>query len=286
MKRVIFRVGLAIPSIVAAGWFAHGPGSETTEPREMQATSARRTSPTSSPAGGFAAGFHAVTSDRDGVRRDAGLAEIAGRWIDRNPHEALDFARRLPTGEIRATFLRQLLVAWAGKDAASALSWSDQLKDESEHRHARSTICIELAKKDPRRALELAIGHGADEASDGLLENLTMQWADRETTATMEWVRSQPSAEWKERLVARVAYVLAKTDPCAAACRVAEDMTPGAEQNEAVISVVHQWALLDPEAAARWVGELPPGALQERAKNELAGIRAIANAQLGVETGL
>lgn len=276
MKRVIFRAGLAVPAIAAAVWFAHSPGSDTVEP-ERQTTSARRASPHSSPAGDFITGFHAASHDKDGVRRDAGLAEIAGRWIDRNPHEALEFARRLPPGEVRNTFLRQLLVAWAGKDTASALSWSDQLENDSEHRYARSTICTELAKEDPRQALELAIGHGADEASDGLLENLAMQWADRETTSAMEWVRSQPSVEWKERLVARVAYVLAKTDPCAAACRVAEDMTPGTAQNEAVISVVHQWAQIDPEAAARWVDELPSGALQERALSELAGIRAIAS---------
>lgn len=280
MKRVFFKIGLAIPAIAAAAWFTHSHGPETEALREKRATSTRRESAHASPAGDFITGFQATAGGKDSVRRDAGLAEIAGRWVGRNPREALEFARRLPAGEVRETFLRQLLVAWAEKDANSALSWSDQLENDAERRRVRATICTGFAKENPRQALEMAIGHGADEGiGDGLLENLTMQWADREPAPALEWVRSQPSAEWKERLVARVAYVLTRTDPRAAACRVAEDMEPGPAQNEAVISVVHQWAQLDAEAADRWVGELPPGALQERALSELAGIRTIASAR-------
>jgi hypothetical protein len=275
MKRHFFiKAGLAIPALVAAVWFAHDFRSITMAPRERQPTSARPASPPPSPAGDFITGFHATASGKDCVRRDAGLAEIAGRWVGKNPREALEFARRLPAGEVRETFLRQLLVAWAEKDADAALSWSDQLENDAERLRSQATVCTELAKEKPRQALELAIGHGADEGiGDGLLENLTMQWADREPAPALEWVRQQPTGEWRDRLMARVVFVLAKSEPFNAACHVAEEMEPGPMQNEAIISVLHQWAMSDFPAARDWAETLPTGVLRERAMNELTGLR-------------
>jgi hypothetical protein len=275
MKRVVFKIGLVIPAIVVILWFTHGHGPETREPHG-QSISTNRASPHVSPAGDLLTGFHAIASDTDCVRRDAGLAEIAVRWVGRNACEALDFARQLPAGELRDTFLRQLLVAWAGKDVEAALSWSDQLENESEHKHARSVVCIAFSEISGNcdHALELAIQHGADEGGDGLLENLAMQWAARETKAALEWVRQQPAGEWRDRLMARVAFVLAKSDPFNAACHVAEEMEPGPMQNEAIISVLHQWAMSDFTAASDWAGTLPTGVLRERAMNELTGLRS------------
>jgi hypothetical protein len=275
MKRAVFKIGLAIPAIVVIVWFTHGHKPQTSGPQE-QSVSSNRTSPHVSAASGFLTGFHAIASDTDGVRRDAGLAELAGRWVGKDPGEALDFARQLPAGEVRDTFIRQLLVAWAGENVEAALSWSDQLENESEHKHVRSVICIAFAEISGKcdQALELAIQHGAEEGGDGLLENLAMQWAARETKAPLEWVRQQPAGEWRDRLMARVAFVLAKSDPFNAACHVAEEMEPGPMQHEAVISVLHQWAKTDFAAASDWAGNLPTGPLQERAMNELTGSRS------------
>jgi hypothetical protein len=61
---------------------------------------------------------------------------------------------------------------------------------------------------------------------------------------------SNPPAKWNDRLMARVAFVLAKSDPFNAACHVAEEMEPGPMQNEAIISVLHQWTLSDFTAAS------------------------------------
>lgn len=276
MKRVVFKIGLAIPAIIMIVWFTHAQRPETSEPQEMQSTTASRASPHASPAGDFPTGFHAIARGEDRIRRDAGLAELAARWMGKNPLEALDFARQLPAGEVRETFLRQLLVTWAGKDIKAALSWSDQLENDSERKDARSILCVAFSEisGNSDQALELAIQHGAEEGGDGLLENLTMQWAARETPAALEWARHQPAGEWRDRLMARVVFVLAKSDPFNAACHVAEEMEPGPMQNEAIISVLHQWAMSDFTAASDWAGTLPTGMLHDRAMNELAGLRS------------
>jgi hypothetical protein len=216
--------------------------------------------------------FSGIVGETDCVRRDARLLALAGRWIDASPEDALGFAFGLPPGEVRDTFLRQLCVGWARKDAEEALAWSDRLDHAADRRRVRETICHAVAESDPRLALGLALRHGTDgDGSDGLLENLSMQWADREPAAALDWVRTQPGGEWHDRLMARVAFVLSKSDPYSAACRVAEEMEPGPAQTEAILSVLHRWTAVDPRAAADWVRDFPPGSLRDRALGELAG---------------
>ena len=218
----------------------------------------------------FSTRFHKTASEKDSIKRDAELLIIAGNWINANPEEALEFAHRMPSGEIRDTFLRQLLVAWAERDAAAAMAWTERLAETSERKADLATISTALATSDPRSALELAIQHGADEdETGGLLENLTMQWAERETSTALKWVSTQPNGEWHDRLIARVAFVLSKSDPRSAALHVTEEMEPGPIQDEAVISILHQWTMIDSESAARWVEGFTAGALRDRALGEL-----------------
>ncbi|MEO5715137.1 MAG: hypothetical protein ABIT37_16785 [Luteolibacter sp.] len=219
-------------------------------------------------------GFSAIAGETDSVRRDARLLALAGRWIDASPEDALDFAFGLPPGEVRETFLRQLCVAWARKDAEKALAWSDRLDDAADRRRVRSTVCIAVAESDPHLAVGLALRHGSEgDDSGGLLENLSAQWADREPAAALDWVRTHPDGEWHDRLLARVAFVLSKSDPHAAACHVAKDMEPGTLQDEAVISILHQWIMKDPQAAASWAAAFPEGDLRSRAMSEIVSQR-------------
>ena len=57
-----------------------------------------------------------------------------------------------------------------------------------------------------------------------------------------------------------------------AARLVVEQIPAGPKQTEAVISVVHQWALQDLAGALAWVNRFPGGILKERAAHELAGV--------------
>lgn len=200
------------------------------------------------------------------------MRELAMRWIKENPENALEFSNEQPPAAVNSLFRRHLLVAWAESDAPAALEWSDQRPGEPDRRATRETICIAVAQTDPRHALELAVGHDADQEESGsLLENLAMQWAEVDLESALAWVNEQPPGEWRDRLTARVAFVLAKSDPYTAACKVAEDMESGPEQTEAIISLLHQWAKLDRERAAAWIADFSSGQLHERALAELQG---------------
>jgi hypothetical protein len=66
-----------------------------------------------------------------------------------------------------------------------------------------------------------------------------------------------------------VALVWSKSDPAEAARLILDQIPAGDHQNEAVISVVYQWALQDKKEARAWVQLFPEGALRQRALNEI-----------------
>jgi len=135
--------------------------------------------------------------------------------------------------------------------------------------------CLQLAERDPRAAVILAINTLAYETQPGLLENLTAQWATHDLQASHDWVLQQEPGEWRDGLMERVAFIGSQSNPVAAARIVTQEMTPGQIQTETAISVLHQWALRDVNAAAAWAATFPEGPLRQRAMNDIEGIRKV-----------
>jgi hypothetical protein len=72
----------------------------------------------------------------------------------------------LETGSERDSRIRDLLSAWATQDAEAALRWVSALENAAARCSTRSTVCFALAEINPRRAVVLALDHGADEEDD------------------------------------------------------------------------------------------------------------------------
>jgi len=133
--------------------------------------------------------------------------------------------------------------------------------------------CLQLAERDPREGVILALNTYASDTHPGLLENLVGQWATQDLQASHEWVLQQAPGESRDVLMERVAFVCSQSDPVTAARIVTDEMTPGQWQTEAAIAVLHQWALRDLNAAAAWASAFPDGPLRQRAINEIEGLR-------------
>lgn len=140
-------------------------------------------------------------------------------------------------------------------------------QDTLEHR------CLQLAEHDPRAAVILAINNFNTDPQPVLLENLVGQWATRDLQASYEWVQEQQPGEFRDGLLERIAFVGSQSDPVSAAQIVIEEMTPGPQQNEAAISVLHQWAQIDLNAAAAWAAKFGGGDFRKRAMAEVEGMR-------------
>ena len=165
--------------------------------------------------------------------------------------------------------LMSRLRAWAAKDPGGALAYALKMPAGYERNDALQAVCLGLAEKDPTDALELAQTLQQPEA---LMENLVQQWAASDLPSALVWVHNQPASDERDQFYQRVAFVLSQNDPADAAGLVMEQIPPGPAQDEAAMTVLHQWGIQNLRAAALWVQTFPAGPLQERAVNELEGI--------------
>jgi hypothetical protein len=191
-------------------------------------------------------------------------------WVIRDAPAAARFVVALDSQHpLREDVMRCLVKFWALHNAPAVLAWASQLPDPSERKFALSQACLQMSESDPPGAIQEAIKYRLHEADDGLLENLTAQWATEDLSAACDWVTRQPAGELRDRLMLHVALVWSKSDPAEAARLVLNQIPAGDNQNEAIISVVYQWALQDKEEAKAWVELFPEGVLRQRALNEI-----------------
>lgn len=113
-----------------------------------------------------------------------------------------------------------------------------------------------------------------EELNRATVENLTQRWAELHFDAAKTWVTAQSPGPIRDQLIQRLAFVQAKTSPAEAARLAVEQIPPGPMQAEAVLAVLHQWALKDSPAALNWVERFPESSLKEAALSELNGVAA------------
>ena len=169
---------------------------------------------------------------------------------------------------------------WARNFPAEALAWLRNAPDGTQRVAIAEIVCPQLAQTNPAAAVALAencLGGGTNGVAQNLLDNLAQVWAGQDGQAASAWAMAKPPGEQRDHLFGRIAFVQSQTNPEEAARLVVEQMSPGAAQTEAVISVMHQWALRDANAAMAWAKAFPPGDLRERAINEVKNVSAYSS---------
>ena len=206
-------------------------------------------------------------------RFQTSLAEL----VRIHPEAAARFAESLAAGEMREEALRRVAQSWTAQDPASAEGWAAQLSDPAERVSTLSDACFQIAQTNPAQALFKAEQYGLGAATGAVLENLVQQWAGQDFYSAANWAEQQPAGGQRDEMLSRLAFVQAATAPAEAVQMVVDQIPPGPIQTEAAISVLHQWAMRDPDGARAWANLFPPGPVRDRANNELDNIAADQN---------
>jgi hypothetical protein len=166
---------------------------------------------------------------------------------------------------------------WAARDFRAALASVAQLPEGTERNDAVRAVCEGLAQTDPARAVEVA---QTLQQPGAVVDNLVQQWAGSDVSGALAWVTEQPAGDQRDDAFQRVTFVLSQKDPTDAAAVVQDQMTPGPAQDEAIMTLINQWANQDLASAAKWVQNYSfrSPELQERAMKELEGIEQYKNA--------
>jgi hypothetical protein len=184
---------------------------------------------------------------------------------------AIPVAEQKMAGEAKYTALRELS-ALAARDPAKALATALKFPAGDERNEALTAVCSGMAESDPAAAVKLTQELQLDKQHGEQMGNLVQQWAGNDLVASLAWLENQPDGRQRDEWTTRVAYVMSRNDPSDAAELVMSGIPPGPAQDEAVMTVLHQWAKQNFVAAANWARGTINGPLQERALNELKGM--------------
>ena len=220
--------------------------------------------------------FRQAIASGDPAQLDSALAEILPAWVALDPEAAANFARRLQSGPLRERILRKTVELWGVANTDAAMAWVVGGNERSGPETLLTVICLKVAETDPERAFLAAADYRFLErnpATGAALGDLLRQWAEKDAPAALQWTLLQPAGEARERFLGRVVVAQARTAPTESMALVLRELSPGAFQEEAVMAVLHQWALRDRTAARNWVSQLDStDPLRIRARNELDGI--------------
>jgi hypothetical protein len=188
------------------------------------------------------------------------------RWLSKRQQPAQSMAAIIPEPPGDPDEVRE----WARQNPEASLAWVTNAPAGEKRDAVAEIACAQIAQSNPAEAVSLAERYSG--GSSNLLENLVQQWADQNEPAATEYAMSKPPGEERDRLLSRVAFTRSKENPAEAAKLVAEWISPGQVQNEAAISVLHQWALRDGNAALAWAQLFPEDSLRDRALKEVWNI--------------
>ena len=222
--------------------------------------------------------IHAAMAGHDEVEWRSMFEKRLPALIDLDPGAAAALLARIEPGPFRDEYLLRLAQLWAARDPKAALEWASTLEDQSERMSTLQNVCLELAQSSPEAAIQTIESLELTDCQTSL-ENMVQLWAGKDVSAATAWALARPEGEQRDSLVARVAYVTAEHNPVEAAKLVVNNIASGESQIEATISILHRWAAQDWNAARQWVDIFPDGPLRQRAYNELAGVKAYADAQ-------
>jgi hypothetical protein len=214
----------------------------------------------------FERAFQAASEDELDLVAATRLPDI----VRRDPRKAARFAELQPASPRRYLLIRHLARFWGERDSQGALAWAEALPDSQESGLATRAVCLAISHTDPAAAVRSCAEIAAEGDAD--FQGIFQAWAHADASSAGEWLAAQPANARLEKLRQRYVHVIAMTDPLDALRLAQEGISIPADRDEAVLSILHQWALRQPQAARDWATNRAPAHLEARALAELEGI--------------
>ncbi len=259
-----------IPCLAAAAWwFSFSGEKEATTPGSTPLPGKSRRE-AARPRGAEAVAA-ALRSDRSEERQLA-LDTLLPDLMARDMVAAAELAAELPGWAGREQALLRVSDVWGASDPGEAAAWAAGLGTPEERRFCLAAICRQAARTDPALAIGYALD-SVDGEDPALLEHLAATYIASEGPGTRKeaavWIRATWNNEDRDRFWAAGVRMMAENAPEKAANLAVEHISPGPVQDEAVISILHQWSRHDRAAAAAWVALFPEGEFRTRAEKEI-----------------
>ncbi len=225
-------------------------------------------SPTDLPAPDLGSQITAALRSGSAAERDRAMQQLLPQLVRADPAAAGHLALAWEQGAVRDELLERTIRLWSETDIGGTLTWLTSLLDQADRDLAALSATTQVSRTDPASALELAqiLRIGLD---DGRFERMAQLWAEEYPEAAVDWATAQPTGVLRDKLLTRIVHVRAQQDPVEAARLASVQFAPGANRDNAILTVVRHWAVRDQAAATLWAGSFDSGSLRDRAFSEI-----------------
>ncbi len=168
------------------------------------------------------------------ARRSA-MKEVAKVWVDRDPEEALNFAKTLggvPQGEL----VEEVSKIWAKRDLDAAVAFASAMVDDA-------TLLAHMSAP------------------------LVAEWAKIEPEDALLWSQEHLPAPARAQAIGRIVGYVVDED-LQAGIALVDGLRPGGAKNQAVVRILEKWvtqASIDVGAIGEWLSGLDDQAMLRRA---------------------
>lgn len=200
-----------------------------------------------------------------GLLASMGLDQLDGdiahllfdRWAMSHPQAAMAWAQARHDPRMSLHFMRLAALRWTATNLLEAVGWVHSLADGSVRVEMISTVGHEVVRIDPIEALRLASELPEGDSKAEIMSRAAGEWAVSDLAGSVEWALRIEEGKLRQQILERIVIVVAAQDLQAAANLTLQHMAQGPEQDRALVSIVQQWAQVDPVVASSWVSQFP-----------------------------
>ena len=146
-----------------------------------------------------------------------------------------------------------------------------KIESPAARERALADLAWNAVETDPKLACEAFLQLPAESTEKiRLIQHYAMRLAEQSPDEALAWAATVGSEREVSAAIAKIALVLADTDPRRAANLLSETGVASREFDVEVVQVLQRWAAQSPPDAAAWTIMFPPGAARE------AGIQVIS----------
>jgi len=219
--------------------------------------------------------LRAILREPDREERHMAATRLVRGLPARRTVAAIRFLQEIPGGPARDQLWGRFLEAWAEQDGRSAIALATAIPDLRERQLATQEVLRGWSKRQPSEAWNWAVEHGgttrrAERWLEIILSNLGA--ANRETAFAL--IGRLPDRGFQARMALVVMDQILQVEAPREALKWLGE-APAAGKPEVAAYVAEAWAMLEPEAAARWLRESFPREIEGLAR--VVGEWAYAN---------
>jgi hypothetical protein len=206
--------------------------------------------------------------------KTAAARQLFDHWATANPGAAAVWAQSQADPETCQSFMNVAAMRWAVTDLSKAAAWARNLPEGNSRTEIMAAVGSEAVRSNPLEAMRLGIEMPAGTAQADLICRASAEWAVTDRDSAMEWAEQIEDKDLRQRVTEQIVVASADQDPVKVATLALQQLTPGVEQDRAIVSIVQRLVQTDPVGASAWVSGFPENALGRDAMDNLVNLWA------------